>query len=79
MADLPFTGSEVVRQAFRLGVLVNEVSGHLQPRSSTDTNKPEPWAYVLPDLAADDVQQELDAIYGKDVKPTSLDKLAFPG
>lgn len=67
VADLPLAGAQVVRQAFRLGVLVNEVSQNLQPSDSADTLTPDTWAYVLPDVAADEVQQELDAIHAKEV------------
>ncbi|MCJ1400472.1 Atrochrysone carboxylic acid synthase Agnpks1 [Xylographa trunciseda] len=67
VADIPLAGAQVVRQAFRLGVLVDEISQNLQPRDLTDTSTPDTWAYVLPDVAADDVQQELDAIHAKEV------------
>lgn len=67
VADLPLTGAQVVRQAFRLGVLVDEVSQNLQPRDLTDTSTPDSWAYVLPDISADQVQQDLDAIHAKEV------------
>ena len=67
VADIPLAGAQVVRQAFRLGVLVDEISQNLQPRDFTDTGTPDTWAYVLPDVAADDVQQELDAIHTKEV------------
>lgn len=67
VADLPLAGAEVVRQAFRLGVLVDEVSQNLQRRDLTDTSTPDTWAYVLPDVAADEVQQELNAIHAKEV------------
>jgi len=67
VADIPLAGAQVVRQAFRLGVLVDEISQNLQPRDLTDTGTPDTWAYVLPDVAADDVQQELDAIHAKEV------------
>ena len=65
LADLPLAGAEVVRLAFRLGVLVDEVSQNLQPRDLTGS--PDSWAYVIPDVAADDVQKELDIIHAKDV------------
>lgn len=58
-----------MRQAFRLGVLVEEVSQNLQPRDLTDTGTPDTWAYVLPDVAADEVQQELNAIHAKEKTP----------
>lgn len=56
-----------MRQAFRLGVLVDEVSQNLQPRDMTDTGRPDTWAYVLPDVAGDEVQRELNAIHAKEV------------
>jgi Starter unit:ACP transacylase in aflatoxin biosynthesis len=67
VADLPLAGAQVVRQAFRLGVLVDELSQNLQPRDLTDTGTPDTWAYVLPEVAADEVQQELNAIHAKEV------------
>jgi monodictyphenone polyketide synthase len=67
VADLPLAGAQVVRQAFRLGVLVDEVSQNLQPRDLTNTSTPDTWAYVLPDVAADEVQHELNAIHAKEV------------
>lgn len=67
VADIPLAGAQVVRQAFRLGVLVDEISQNLQPRDLTDTGTPDTWAYVLPDVAADEVQEELDAIHTKEV------------
>jgi monodictyphenone polyketide synthase len=65
LADLPFAGAEVVRIAFRLGVLVNEVSENLEPRNQAEL--PESWASVVPDVAVEDVQAELDAIHAREV------------
>lgn len=70
VADLPIAGAQVVRQAFRLGVLVDEVSQNFQPRDLTDESTPDTWAYVLPDVKAEEVQQELDAIHKHDVSPS---------
>lgn len=72
LADIPVAGAEVVRVAFRLGVLVNEVSQNLEPRDLTSS--PDSWAYVIPDMTAADVQRELDAIHARDVSwiPSSL-------
>jgi len=68
VADLPLAGAEVVRVAFRLGVLVYEVSQNLQPcQPSTEAGPGESWAYVVPDVAADEVQKELDAIHSVEV------------
>ncbi|KAL9111221.1 MAG: hypothetical protein Q9227_004299 [Pyrenula ochraceoflavens] len=69
VADLPLAGAQVVRQAFRLGILVDEVSQNLQPRDLTDTSNPDTWAYVLPDVAVDDVQRELDSVQKKERTP----------
>jgi Starter unit:ACP transacylase in aflatoxin biosynthesis len=67
VADIPFAGAEVVRIAFRLGVLVDEISQNLQPRDLTGTGSPDTWAYVIPDVLVDDVQKELDAIHTREV------------
>ncbi len=65
LADIPLAGAEVVRVAFRLGVLVDEISQNLEPRDLTGS--PDSWACVVPDVAADDVQKELDAIHNREV------------
>lgn len=65
LADIPLSGAEVVRVAFRLGVLVDQISQNLEPRDTTGS--PDSWAYVVPDVMADDVQKELDAIHLKEV------------
>nr|UWK20204.1 polyketide synthase (PKS) [Trichoderma oligosporum] len=69
VADLPLTGAQVVRQAFRLGVLVDEVSQNLEPRDTTEGSSPDSWAYVLPNVTVDEVQHELDAIQAKEKIP----------
>ena len=61
-------GAEAVRVAFRLGILVDEVSRNLHVcDSSGKTGKPESWAYVLPDVTAGEVQQELDLYHSMNV------------
>jgi monodictyphenone polyketide synthase len=67
VADLAITGAQVVRQAFRLGVLVDEVSQNLEPRDTTEGSSPDTWAYVMPNVLVDEVQHELDAIQGQGV------------
>jgi monodictyphenone polyketide synthase len=69
VSDLPILGAQVVRQAFRLGVLVDEVSQNLHPRDATDTSATDSWAYVLPGVSATEVQQELDSYQAKEVRP----------
>jgi hypothetical protein len=65
--DLPLAGAEVVRIAFRLGILVHRVSEHLQPHTPTESGPGDSWAYVVPNVAATRVQLELDAIHTKEV------------
>ncbi|KAJ5297817.1 hypothetical protein N7508_008066 [Penicillium antarcticum] len=60
LGDLLFVGSEAVRIAFRLGILVKEVSQDLQP--STGGHNCDSWAYVVPGTSHDEVQNELDLI-----------------
>ncbi|KAL8792417.1 MAG: hypothetical protein Q9195_005031 [Heterodermia aff. obscurata] len=73
LADVPIIGAQVVRQAFRLGVLVDEVSQYLQPRDPIDSGTPDTWAYVLPDVSADEVQNELNAIHAKELEHSRSD------
>lgn len=59
----------MVRIAFRLGILVDEVSQNLQPRqASTEAGLGDSWAYVVPDAAVYEVQKELDAIHTIEVR-----------
>lgn len=67
LADIAYVGSEVVRMAFRLGVLVDNVSEQLQPRELASHGTPDSWAYVLPNVTREAVQQELDVIYSGEV------------
>ncbi|KAG8169429.1 hypothetical protein KVR01_000174 [Diaporthe batatas] len=60
LADLAFVGAEAVRQAFRLGIMVAQVSQNL---FVSDLSSPaDSWAYVLAEVSADAVQEELDAV-----------------
>lgn len=70
LADIPLAGAEVTRLAFRLGVLVDEISLNLQPRDLRSPETPDSWAYVIPNVDADVVQKELDAIHTKEVTHT---------
>lgn len=66
LSDLAIVGSQAVRQAFRLGVMVAEVSSNLQ---SYDASSPaESWAYVLADVSADEVQKELNLVQEHEVR-----------
>lgn len=65
LGDIPITGAEVIRVAFRLVVVVDQVSQNLEPRPSTGTG--DSWAYVVPGVVAEDAQRELDAIYAAEV------------
>ncbi|KAI0121114.1 putative polyketide synthase [Xylariales sp. AK1849] len=68
LADMPLAGAEVIRVAFRLGVLVDEVSKTLQPRSH-DGGPGDSWAYVIPDVMAEEVQNELDMMQAAEKTP----------
>lgn len=68
LADMPLAGAEVVRLAFRLGILVDEVSQNLQPRHISETGSSDSWAYVVPDVTADEVRKELDVIHTAEVR-----------
>nr|A0A4P8DJU2.1 RecName: Full=Atrochrysone carboxylic acid synthase; Short=ACAS; AltName: Full=Dimeric xanthone biosynthesis cluster PKS; AltName: Full=Non-reducing polyketide synthase dmx-nrPKS [Cryptosporiopsis sp. 8999]QCL09091.1 dmx-nrPKS [Cryptosporiopsis sp. 8999] len=63
LADLPTTGALVVGIAFRLGVVVDDVSQNLQPRPAIAESGPgDSWAYVVPDVSPEEIQKELDTI-----------------
>ncbi|KAL5316080.1 hypothetical protein ACEPPN_016957 [Leptodophora sp. 'Broadleaf-Isolate-01'] len=68
LAGLPLAGAQVVRVAFRLGVLVDQVSQNLQPRQPSENSSKDSWAYVVPNVAASDVQKELDAIHAAEAR-----------
>ncbi|KAI1371168.1 ketoacyl-synt-domain-containing protein [Hypoxylon crocopeplum] len=69
LADIPITGAEVVRVAFRMGIHVDEVSQNLEPRPLSGS--PDPWAYVVSEVSPDDVQEELDAFQAREKIPES--------
>ncbi|KAL4887524.1 hypothetical protein BJY04DRAFT_225501 [Aspergillus karnatakaensis] len=66
-SDLAATGAEVVRIAFRLGTLVDEVSQNLEPCDTSGT--PDTWASVVPGATVEDVQAELDEIHAREKTP----------
>ena len=66
LADLPLAGAAVIRIAFRLGVVVQEVSQNLHARA-VDAGPGDSWAYVVPDVSVDEVQRELDAFHAAEV------------
>jgi hypothetical protein len=67
LADVPDTGAEVVRIAFRLGVLVDEVSQNLEPRELTNSTQ-DTWATVVTGVTVDETQAVLDAIQSREVR-----------
>ena len=77
LVDLPIAGAEVVRTAFRLGVVVDQVSQNLQPRELTDSGTPDTWAYVIPDVTPERVQKELDVIHTNEVCPPLFFRLCI--
>lgn len=66
LSDLALTGAQVVRQAFRLGVMVSEVSQNLHPSEPGSTDS---WAYVLANVSPDQVKKELETVQQQEVRP----------
>lgn len=60
LEDLPIVGAEVIRLAFRLGVLVADVSQNLDAGSIDGSS--ESWAYVVQAVTPDEAQAELDRL-----------------
>ena len=77
LADMPIAGAEVIRLAFRLGTLVDEVSQNLHPRQGLEAGPGESWAYVVPDVTADEVRRELDAIHTAEVRVTHVPCISY--
>ncbi|KAI0972477.1 hypothetical protein F4678DRAFT_460698 [Xylaria arbuscula] len=69
VADLPLAGVEVARLAFRMGVVVDRVSQNLEPRDPGSLTGS--WAAVVSDIAAEDVQNELDATHAAENIPNT--------
>ncbi|KAI4146620.1 MAG: hypothetical protein L6R39_003393 [Caloplaca ligustica] len=69
MSDIPLAGAEAVRIAFRLGVLVDEVSQNLEPRE--EGTSPDTWAIVVTGVTESGVQKELNTIQSKGNIPES--------
>ncbi|KAJ0107608.1 hypothetical protein J7T55_007799 [Diaporthe amygdali] len=67
LSDTPIAAAEVIRIAFRLGVVVDEVSRNLEPRP-LDNVQGDSWAYVVPGAQVDEVKKELDAIQATQFK-----------
>ncbi|KAF7162428.1 hypothetical protein CNMCM5623_007719 [Aspergillus felis] len=67
LADLPLAGAQVVRVAFRLGVLVADISQNLQPADATGDEGS--WAYVIPNVAPNEVEEELTVIHTRENTP----------
>jgi monodictyphenone polyketide synthase len=66
LADMPEVGTEVIRVAFRLGVLVDAVSQNLHPHPS-DGSHGDSWTYVVQDTTVDEAQSELDTYHMSEV------------
>lgn len=71
VTDIASIGAEVLRQAFRLGVLVHQVSQNLYHADIHDDAPLDSWAYVVPNVTAKQVQQHLDTLHKKEVSHTS--------
>lgn len=58
---------EGARIAFRMGIHVDHVSQGLEPRDAD--GPPKSWAYVVANVGAETVQQELDRFNRDSVRP----------
>ncbi|KAJ5762079.1 uncharacterized protein N7511_005461 [Penicillium nucicola] len=67
LADLPLAGSEAVRLALRLGVFVHQISQCLH--SCTGAHASDSWAYFIPGVSHEEVQNELDSIQAVEAFP----------
>ena len=65
--DLIKYGVEGARIAFRMGIHVDHVSQGLEPRDAD--GPPKSWAYVVANVGAETVQQELDRFNKETVSP----------
>jgi len=70
VADIAKIGAEVLRQVFRLGVLVYQVSQNLHHEDINDDSPLDSWAYVVPNVNSKQVQQHLDVTHEKQVSHT---------
>ncbi|KAK8064116.1 ketoacyl-synt-domain-containing protein [Apiospora saccharicola] len=69
VSDLAVAGADVVRIAFRLGVVVDRISQSLESRDPTAA--PESWASVVADTAVEDIQSELDTMHKSENTPNT--------
>lgn len=69
IADLPNTGANAVRTAFRLGVHVYGVSQTLEAREPGA--RPETWAYVINSITPAEAQEQLNAVYAHSTQPAT--------
>lgn len=72
MSDIASLGAEVLRQAFRLGVLVHQVSQNLHHDDIHEDTTLDSWAYVVPNVVAQQVQQRLDERHKKEVSRSQI-------
>ena len=63
ISDLPSSGADAVRLAFRLGIHVQSVSENLEARDLSEA--PDTWAYVIHNVGQDIAQKELDAMHAQ--------------
>lgn len=70
LAHLPSAGAEVVRCAFRLGMLVDNVSQSLEARSPDSSQSS--WAYVVTGISEAELQRELDDLNKGIAAPSKL-------
>lgn len=67
MAELPLAGADAVALAFRMGVLVTEISADLETRDPSES--PDTWAYVVHNVKPEEAQRELDTLRVRESLP----------
>lgn len=67
LAELPLAGADAVRLAFRMGILVTDISADLEAR--VEGESPDSWAYVVHNVEPDEAQHQLDLFNFKERLP----------
>lgn len=74
LADLPKIGAEAVRIAFRMGVLVDEISQSIEAREAGSPS--DSWAAVVMNVNEATMQKELDSFNTSTVGTSPRQNLA---
>ncbi|KAI0439705.1 hypothetical protein F4803DRAFT_568126 [Xylaria telfairii] len=70
ISDVALVGAHITRLAFRLSFLTYRISQMLEPPEESKSHLSS-WASVVPNVAADDVQAELDCFHAEEKTPNT--------